>query len=116
MRVVAWYTRIAMGSRSPIEGPVELDLEFRLPRPESHSRSPGRAPRHHIYRPDRLKFARAVEDALSGIAYLDDAQTIQGGVKKRYCEPGEGPGVRILLRALDGQPGELDGPRRLVAE
>ena len=49
---------------------------------------------------DRLKLARAVEDALTGIAYKDDAQTITGGVSKWYCQPGTQPRVEITIEEL----------------
>lgn len=91
----------------PFEGPVELWCEFVLPRPKSHWTKSGRltksAPRYPG-KPDLSKLVRAVEDALTGIVYRDDAQVVSyGDTSKRYAgmtaegEPGVG-GVRVVVR------------------
>lgn len=98
---------------------IELDLHFLMPIPKSHTRPKrpiekmnmtrpwteeeakafmglrANAPRHHTGRPDRLKLARAVEDALTGILYRDDSQSVGGVVTKSY---GARPGVQITMR------------------
>lgn len=62
------------------DGAVFLRMRFTLKRPKTHRRADGTlktdAPHFHTNRPDALKLARAVEDALSGVVYRDDAQTI----------------------------------------
>lgn len=71
---------VAMAGRSPLEGPVRLTLEFRFPRPASHRGAKGlkpSAPRVHAQQPDLSKLVRAVEDALSTIAFRDDARVAQ---------------------------------------
>jgi Holliday junction resolvase RusA-like endonuclease len=45
-------------------------------------------------KPDVLKLARAVEDALTGILYRDDAQIVTEVLRKRYGDP---PRVEIRL-------------------
>ncbi|MFZ1730810.1 MAG: RusA family crossover junction endodeoxyribonuclease [Bacteroidota bacterium] len=60
---------------------------FLLPRPKSHFRS-GRnahllretAPRFPTSKPDADKLSRAVLEALTGVAYKDDAQVIDNDV------------------------------------
>ena len=57
-----------------IIGPVQLHIEFYLPRPKSHFRLKGtgplkdNAPIYHLQKPDATKLLRSVEDALNGLA------------------------------------------------
>lgn len=88
----------------PLAGPVSLRLTFTLPRPKSHYRTGARAgelreaaPAYHSTRPDGDKLARAVLDALAGVAYLDDGQVARLEVRKLF---GERPGVTVELEAL----------------
>jgi Holliday junction resolvase RusA-like endonuclease len=105
----------AMGSRPPADVPIVVCFEFTLPRPRGHygtGRNAGAvrpsAPRFPAVKPDALKLARAAEDALTGIVYRDDAQTVSLRVDKRYGFPA---GCRItiyeaaevpLVEVLDG--------------
>lgn len=70
---------------------VELELIFYLKRPASHWGSGRNAhllkdgmPAHPRSRPDLLKLARGVEDALSGVLYVDDGQITREFLEKRY--------------------------------
>lgn len=75
-------------------GPVRLDITFVLPRPKGHHGTgrnaslvkPG-APAWPGVKPDATKLLRAVEDAMTGIVYYDDAQVVQQSVSKRYGHP-----------------------------
>ena len=103
-----WQAIVAIIVRSkfrgpPWRGPVSLTLTFTMPRPKSHyAKSHYREPKawllkpsapvFHTTRPDALKLARAVEDALTGVLYVDDAQIVLEALWKEY---GSGPGVRI---------------------
>ena len=88
----------------PTKEPVRLDIVFTLPRPKSHFRT-GRhadklrddAPTTHTSKPDRGKLLRAVEDALTGVAWVDDAQVCAGEVSKVY---GKRVGVWIMLKTI----------------
>ena len=72
-----------------------LVLVFARERPKGHYRS-GRnahllredAPRVPTTRPDALKLARAVEDALTGVLYADDSAVVELAVAKVYGAPG----------------------------
>ncbi len=101
---VAQAARAVMGDREPWQGPVSLMLEFQLPRPRSHFLKSGlltkRAPAHHLVKPDKGKLARAVEDALTGVVYVDDSQIVAGATYKMYCNANELPGVRIRAAAV----------------
>jgi Holliday junction resolvase RusA-like endonuclease len=75
-------------------GPLMLQLTFSQPRPKGHygtGRNAGvvkaSAPRWPATRPDVLKLARAVEDALTGIIWADDAQIVVEQLNKVYSEP-----------------------------
>lgn len=61
------------------------------------------APLWSVEAPDALKLARAVEDALSGVAYKDDAQVILGTQAKVYVDRFSGrEGAGIYL--VSGEP------------
>jgi crossover junction endodeoxyribonuclease RusA len=82
----------AHGMPAPLDGPVSLSMTFYLPRPKS-------APKRVLYpatKPDCSKLARAIEDALSKVAYTDDARIVDLVVKKRFAV-GSPPRVEISL-------------------
>lgn len=100
---------LAMEGRDRIEaGPVLLDCVFVLDRPKSHYRTGKRAgelkelsPTRHCTKPDASKLVRAIEDAITGICWLDDNQVSQLSVRKRYAFVGEAPGAYVHIRRLD---------------
>jgi Holliday junction resolvase RusA-like endonuclease len=72
-----------------IDGPVELRVTFYRPRPKSHFGAKGvkpSAPAMPTTKPDLLKLARAIEDALTGVVWRDDAQVCLHLIEKRYGE------------------------------
>lgn len=93
----------------PLTGPIRLDLTFVMPRPKSHygtGRNAGKlknsAPDCHTQKPDLDKLVRAVGDALTGVAYLDDSQIIVGAYMKRWaCSTNDQPGVHITVVPLE---------------
>ena len=73
-----------------IDGPLAVSMTFFVPRPSSHYGARGlkpSAPDYPTTRPDVLKLARAVEDALTGVVYRDDAQLVRERLAKLYGEP-----------------------------
>jgi Holliday junction resolvase RusA-like endonuclease len=96
------------GNGSMFTGPIVLRLTFVMPRPKGHygtgknrdTLKPS-APTYHTSRPDALKLTRAVEDAMQGICFLDDAQICQESIEKVY---GEKPGVTIEIVELEPLP------------
>jgi Holliday junction resolvase RusA-like endonuclease len=85
-------------------GPLALELIFYLARPKGHygtGRNAGKvkasAPLFPAVKPDTTKLVRAVEDALTGIAWKDDAQVVDQAAKKRYGVPER---VEILVYEL----------------
>ena len=66
----------AMAGYDLLQGPLSVSLTFFVLRPKGHYGARGlrpSAPEFPTVKPDLLKLARAVEDALSGIVYRDDA-------------------------------------------
>lgn len=115
----AWRDRVAsagseaMGGRQPFRGALRITLEFFEPRPKGHygsGRNAGRllpsAPKYPTKKPDALKLARAAEDALKGIVYVDDAQTVDLEVRKRFADD-VNPGMAVFARPLE--KGENEG-------
>lgn len=86
-------------------GPVRVRFAFTFPRPKYHFRTGQNshllrkdAPTCHTSRPDALKLARAVEDALTGIVWQDDAQICAELLTKEY---GDRPGVEIVVETIE---------------
>jgi len=90
-----WAEVVATAARAAkvplLTGPVQLSLTFVLPRPKTVKRSA------HTVKPDTSKLVRAVEDALSGIAYIDDAQVVSLVASKYYETAHSSPGVRVCV-------------------
>ena len=96
-RLVALTVRDAMmqtGMKTAPKGtPISLRVEYHLPRPKHHfSVIDGRvvalvrpsAPALPTVKPDLDKLTRAIGDALSGVAYVDDAQIVESSTSKWY--------------------------------
>lgn len=100
-----WQAVIAYAAQAagvtPMDGPLEIGLEFYLPRPASHFGKRGlrpSAPRWPGVKPDLDKLIRASLDALSGVGYGDDARIVRVEAEKRYCPDGAPAGVSVVLR------------------
>jgi Holliday junction resolvase RusA-like endonuclease len=83
-----------------VDGPLSVRMIFYVPRPQGHYGAKGlrpSAPPYPTKRPDVLKLARAVEDAMTGIVYRDDAQIVREQLVKDYGEPAR---VEITVEPL----------------
>jgi len=108
---VAWMFMEKFGRPVQIDGPVKFKCVFWMKRPQSHYRTHRGvktsqikpiAPWWHISRPDAGKLRRAVEDALSGLAYNDDSQICFGIDVKKYTHADQPtPGVEITITELE---------------
>lgn len=103
---VALAAKEAWGRREPSARPMLVMMRFFQTRPASHfgtgknaDKLKESAPRFPCGKPDALKLARGTEDALTGIVYRDDAQTVQLVVEKHY---GSRPMVAIQIEELAG--------------
>ena len=101
-----WASLIAFTAKEaidggPVDGPVSIDVVFTMRRPKHHFRANGElkdhAPKFHDKRPDATKLLRAIEDALTGILWRDDAQIAKQVVTKGY---GKTPGAWVSVRRL----------------
>lgn len=101
-----WRAKVSLAAsphfNAPFRGPIWANFEFVMPRPKYHYGT-GRnaavlkpdAPLAHTSKPDRTKLLRSTEDALKGIAWVDDAQVVAGPVTKLY---GDAPGCWVTIR------------------
>lgn len=102
--VAAWRANVRAGcaatwnGRAPLDGPIELDVEFVRARPKSAPKS--RTP-DATTTPDLSKLIRSTEDAVTSAGvWADDARVTRLTASKRCAEIGETPGARIRIRAL----------------
>lgn len=95
---------VAAGLEPRQEGWLQVYLRFVLPRPKAHLRRDGTvkpsAPERPTVKPDLDKLARTVLDALTGVAYRDDAQVAAISATKLY---GAAPGVHVTVADAEGE-------------
>ena len=105
-RLDKWRSKVAdaaaaMNGREPTERPVSLGMEFVFQRPPSHYTSKGaltKSARTKIPPIDLSKLVRAIEDAITGVAFKDDRQVREyGPAFKRYGTAGKSPGVNVWV-------------------
>lgn len=94
----SWKSQVAqvagetMAGRELLQGPIEVSFQFFRPRPKGHAgknglSAEGRRMPWPAVKPDVLKLARGVEDALTGVVWRDDAQIVRELLAKEYGEP-----------------------------
>ena len=92
-----------------LEGAVGIHMTFRSHRPKGHYGTGKNAEVLRDTAPpypatksskDWDKLARAVCDALTAIAYVDDAQIVHAVVKKRWCLPHQQGGVFVSVYSV----------------
>lgn len=70
------------------EGPIYVKLIFNMPIPKSFSKKKreeaGCQRIQYTKKPDLDNLAKAVLDALNGVAFTDDSQIVRLGMEKRY--------------------------------
>lgn len=105
--------RLGSWPRDLPTGPVLVVSRFRLVLPQ---RLAGElVPEPATVVPDGDKLERALWDALTGLAWVDDRQVIAWAGTKSYANPLEVPGVAARVVALD-PPEAARAPAYLVAE
>lgn len=101
---VALTAREALNGRFAADGAVGVMLAIHLDRPKSHWRRDGTpkasAPARPTGRPDLDKLVRAVLDALTGVAFRDDAQVTTIVATLDYvAAPAIPPSVHVTIDA-----------------
>lgn len=108
-RVKGWQSAVAWACRQVyqdrlLEGPLFVSMVFYQLRPKGHygsgknsDRLKASSPRYPTGAPDVLKLSRAVEDALTGVLWRDDALIVDEVIRKRFGEPAR---VEISIRPL----------------
>jgi len=112
-RANAWYDAVQVAfwqnrpGDAPWDGPVHLEAEIYLPRPQKYCRKkdyPGPIWAHTAPE-DRDNLEKSITDALKTAgAYRDDRQVVAGEVRKMYHAIGANPGVVVRMRKLVGEP------------
>lgn len=90
----------AMNGDPLLDGPLEVVFTIFVPRPAGHFGKKGLLPsarQQPTVKPDLLKLARGIEDALTGVVWRDDSQIVAEHLFKSY---GERAGVVIQIRDL----------------
>lgn len=92
--------------RAHFAGPVDVCLDFVLPRPKSTPKT--RPTPAAVKKPDLDKLVRAVFDAIteSGM-WTDDSVVVSFGATKRIAEVGEPTGCRIVLVDAEAVPAPM---------
>lgn len=100
----------------PLDGPLVLDVRFRFERPKAHFRTVKKspdpivrpnAPDFPAVKPDATKLLRALEDALTGVIWTDDARIVVQRVRKVYSLS---PGVDVTVSAAVRAPSVVIAP------
>lgn len=96
--------KVARPSVWPLKGPVVLNVIYLLNMPASIRKKTGELRRTWAYNARSYKdldnLTKAVQDALTGIAWIDDAQVCQTFQRKFWASAVESPGVWIEIDAL----------------
>jgi len=90
-----------------IQAPCAVRMKFTMRRPQGHwtlsgeLTAEGRRNMLPGKKPDALKLARGVEDAMAGVVYIDDALIVDEYLHKRYQDtPTEVCGVEVWVWAI----------------
>lgn len=92
----------ACGGRPLLDGPLAVQMRFLLPRPKSMPAELRTVRQRWQWawpwrKPDLSRCVRAVEDALTGVLYHDDAQIVRIATGKEYSTD---PGLEVVVEQL----------------
>jgi crossover junction endodeoxyribonuclease RusA len=96
----------AMADAFYLDGPLVLQIDFKMPRPQYHfgtGRNAGALKTRYRYarcpvKPDLDKLVRAIGDSLTETVYLDDSQIVRLVARKTYAD--DGTGALITVREV----------------
>lgn len=107
--VKSWRESVAAAAaevmaNGPVDGPVNVIVDFFFPRPKGHfgsgrnaERLKDSAPIWHSAKPDLDKLQRALGDAMTGVVVRDDSQVASWHVRKLY---GSQPHASVRVETL----------------
>ena len=97
---------------APLDGPLQVYMDFRFARPKKHFYTGKRAhilrddaPMWHTNTPDADNLLKFVCDALNGIFWKDDKTICWAIPRKMYVDPGEPPGIMVIIQPLGDNNG-----------
>lgn len=86
---------LAAGATPTDAAPITLIVDLVFARPKSHFRKAGLKPdAPRLPRPDCSNCLKGIEDALNGVAWVDDSQLGRVVIEKTY---GEHPGTTVRI-------------------
>lgn len=72
--------------KTPLEGAIKMNILFQFKKPKSWTKKKKEAAFWHTQKPDADNLAKAVKDALNGVAYRDDSQICDMKLAKIWGE------------------------------
>ena len=88
--------------RSPIVGPIAIEVLFVMPRPENQFWKSKPMPRSlHTKKPDVDNCFKSLSDALNGLLWLDDSQICDCKMKKVIASGSEQPHVSVRVVSIN---------------
>lgn len=85
----------------PLAGALRVDLVFVFPRQKSKVWKSKPMPRYpHVGKPDRDNVCKSLQDALNGLAWVDDSQICAGEIEKWHAAGDEQPHVLVRIRSV----------------
>lgn len=83
---------------APLDGALGMFAMFLMPRPKRMMWKNKPMPRcPHTTKPDGENLLKALQDAMTGLAYRDDAQLCQVKLEKWIARGDEAPEVRVVI-------------------
>ena len=84
--------------KTPLDGPVRLDVVFIFPRPKAMMWKTKPMPREYkTTRPDYDNLMKSISDAMNGIVFRDDGQVVSGSWAKFVAAGDEVPRTEITI-------------------
>jgi Holliday junction resolvase RusA-like endonuclease len=125
-RSADWKADVSLAARRAYSGPLltcalEVEFKFIVARPMGDFGTKGnvkpKALPYPIKKPDLLKLARGIEDAMSGIIYRDDNLIVRETLAKDYQDKPDGViGCQITIIPLENKAVTGTAQRMVFAE
>ena len=96
-----------------LDVPVRLSLVAWFPRSQADTKKTrANPPLWKASKPDADNVSKSVMDCLTGVIWKDDSLICELFTRKAIVEPGQQPGVEILIETLSGVPTHLLSDRK----